>query len=184
MGKISELEVFSKWVRNIVISLNLCPFAKEPFEKNLIHFEVCHFSDPKEMRDSFVNLVVLMQDKKESEISNSFIIYPLASKIFEDFYDFYLKCVDLIEKIELKEEFQLVVFHPQFIFFGENPSNRINLVNRSPLPAIHILRVSEVATALKRVGKDHNINKQNEIILNELSIDELRKLFHWIHIEN
>jgi len=61
-----------------------------------------------------------------------------------------------MEDLSLNEEFQLVVFHPNFLFADGSKDDPANFTNRSPYPMIHILRSDSVSKAI-----DHHPNVEN-----------------------
>jgi hypothetical protein len=136
-----------KWVKKMVINLNLCPFAKIPFEKKLISFSNCTKTDKKSMLDFFIDELALLELNLQQDLSTSLIIYSRYTKSFESFNQLSQLCDKYLEAANLSDEFQVVVFHPQFRFKKSRKNDRANLVGQSPYPTLHILRNAEIEEA-------------------------------------
>lgn len=110
------------------------------------------------------------------EFETSLIV--LDSKM--DFQSFYHMTQDLEEMLEsagLENHFQLVAFHPEFCFEGLDPSDKANLVNRSPWPLLHILRFSDIEELSLSPQEAEQISHRNEKKLKEMKESDLHKLF-------
>lgn len=89
-------------------------------------------------------LTTLNSFQDQSKFETILVVYPDWKISFKDFYHFLEDCEDHLVSLQLQDEFQLVAFHPKFCFEGLKFSNRANLVNSSPLPLIHILRIHDL----------------------------------------
>ncbi|MBY0413322.1 MAG: DUF1415 domain-containing protein, partial [Bdellovibrionales bacterium] len=105
---------------------------------------------------------------------------PHGNSDFLEFNDFVGDLEGLIEEANLSDVFQLVAFHPKFVFEKTDFSERGNLVNRSPYPTLHILRSEEIARALKNPKDGEIISFNNDQKLNEMSEEEIDKLFYFL----
>lgn len=171
--------ILKEWIERIIIGLNFCPFAKIPYQNNLIEISFCNESSEEEMRDFFLDELDKIQKSSAIEISNSLVCFPNYKKDFFEFYDFVSYCEELIEELGLEQNFQLVCFHPNFQFENTTPKERVNLINSSPFALIHILRSQEVAQALKSHNDAKMISFRNEDKLNTLDQDDIMNLFPW-----
>lgn len=167
------------WLKEVIIKKDLCPFAKAPFEKELIRINVSEETSEEKMLDFFLEELDFIQQAHPSTVSNSLVCFSKYSNTFENFYEFVNHCEYLLEKINLDSMFQLVCFHPDFRFKGTNSKERVNLVNSSPCALIHILRSTEVEFATKSIKDPEAITKSNEIKLNSLTIKEVSILYPW-----
>ncbi len=134
-----------KWIDQFIIGENICPFAKHIPESKL-HLEV-DASDT--MLGVLENMAAAWESlRSDSGIETSIIIYPNASNDFEEFLDWYYACDQLLEDTNLRNTFQLVAFHPHFVFDNAEMDDSANYSNRSPYPMIHILREASVSKAV------------------------------------
>ena len=167
--KEDSLKVSSKWIVDFILKKDICPFAKKPFELGLFHMEKTRHTDHKDQLEFFFNQLKLIQKSPREKISNSFLVFERGAPEFYEFLEFFYQCEALLEEIVPTHEFQIVCFHPFFKFKGEERDARINYVNRSPYPSIHILRSVEVELALEDQGAGLKISQQNEEKLKALS---------------
>lgn len=165
------------WIKEVIIGLNLCPFAKLPFESGKIRTSISDVTDDDKMFEFFLDELEIIQAK--IEISNSLVCFSKYNDSFEQFYDFVNHCEHLLVKLNLDHLFQLVCFHPNFKFANSENSQRVNLVNSSPCPLIHILRTNEVENATKSISDPETITNNNEIKLTSLSNENVEKFFPW-----
>lgn len=170
-----SIDLIEKWLRKTIIGLNLCPFAKRPFENNQIRLISTESTDDESQVKFFLDEISILQTNKK--ISTSLLIFENASKDFQNFYDLSGLFEDLIEQLQLSQEFQIVCFHPKFVFEKTDHNARVNYVNRSPLPLIHIIRSFEVESALSSPQEGEQISFNNEKTLSNLSDDEFLQHF-------
>lgn len=166
------------WVKEVVVGLNLCPFAKRPLEEDSIRFINYETAGEKEMFFSFLDEVEFLQN--HLDISTTIVSFPHASSDFREFYDFSLTVEMQLEKLGIHEEFQVVCFHPQFVFEGVEADARANYVNRSPYPMLHLLRNIDIEMAIKSPEEGKKISVNNEKMLNSLDDAQLNKLLTYL----
>ena len=142
------INITKSWIEKIVIGLNFCPFAAQPFKSNSIHYEVVVESNLNMVLGEFSK--VCTQLNEDESIETSLIILP---EHFDDFGQ-YLDLVDLCEQLLIMEDlngvFQVASFHPQYLFAGSEENDPSNYTNRSPFPMIHILREDSLTTAIDK----------------------------------
>ena len=142
------INITKSWIEKIVIGLNFCPFAAQPFKSNSIHYEVVVESNLNAVLGEFSKVCTQLND--DESIETSLIILP---EHFDDFEQ-YLDLVDLCEQLLIMEDlngvFQVASFHPQYLFAGSEESDPSNYTNRSPYPMIHILRENSLTTAIDK----------------------------------
>jgi hypothetical protein len=86
----------------------------------------------------------------------------------------------MLYELSLEETFQLVSFHPKFIFEQEDKNSLAHYVNRSPLPLIHILRSKDIALALEESKDAEALSFRNQKKIENLSAQELRYYFPFL----
>ena len=165
-----------KWIKDFVIGLNLCPFAKHPFANNLIRYELLEFERSDDFIDSFFVETQLLLEAESSEISTSLIIISSGLEDFLFYLDVLDGCQDLLEKSGLDKHVQLASFHPLYQFEGTVSNDVTNYTNRSPFPLIHILRTDEVEKAIDSYGNTEEIPENNQKLLKRMGIEKVKKL--------
>jgi uncharacterized protein len=71
---------------------------------------------------------------------------------------------------------QIVGFHPDYCFAGNEPNDMANYTNRSPHPMLHLLRESSVDKAVAAFPDASYIFDTNVRTLRAMSVEELQKL--------
>ena len=84
-----------QWIKEWVIGLNLCPFAREPFDKDRIRYVFDNNRDPYE---SLALLLHEVEQLRRSKHETSLIVYPNTDPFlsFDDFMDYCAAATDLL----------------------------------------------------------------------------------------
>lgn len=176
----NTLSLTKYWLEKIVIGLDLCPFARIPFEKGLIRTTVCAESGEEEMLSAFLEELEFLNQVDPTDVSTTLIVYPKASESFFEFNDFVVDLEAMMEEAQLSEIFQLVAFHPEFVFEETDFDEVGNLVNRAPFPILQIIRSEEIMRAMKNPKDGEVISFNNDKKLNALSIEARESLFYYL----
>lgn len=181
-----------KWFEEWILKLNLCPFAHAVQAKKQIRFEIEESNSFEKCVQKAVSEIDFLlehgadsesetenEDKTEFYIDTTLLIFPNQlnfKESFEDFLDFVALLELYLEQNELDSEFQLVAFHPNFIFEVEDINSKSHYTNRSPYPTLHILREPSVQKAIEDFGNVESIPQKN--------IEKLEKMkesdFDWL----
>ncbi len=148
------------WIENFVIGLNICPFSARSYNEDAISYTVQFGDDDQDLLNAFGSILLQMNDDKEDQISNAFFILPNFSEL-DDLLDLTEDLNGLLEDHSLESTFQLVSFHPYYIFDGAESTDPANKRNQSPFPMIHILRSEEVERAIEEFGDTQKIVVRN-----------------------
>ncbi len=175
-----EQEIVEKWLDDVVIGLNLCPFAAKPRRNNQIRFTV---SDAKTSEDLLTHLygeLQLLEDTPATDIETTLIIIPHLLANFDD-YNQFLDVVDgLLIEFGWEGIFQVASFHPDYCFAETEPDSTENLTNRSPYPILHIIREASMEKALENMAAPDEVFKRNIKTMQRLSESEIESLFPYL----
>jgi hypothetical protein len=168
------IERTKTWIREIVIGLNFCPFARKPFKEELILYKLDDTSDEAVALESFINTCRFLDENPVME--TALLIFPNGFSDFEE----YLDLVDLSEKL-LKEEgyegvYQVASFHPGYIFAGSDENDPANYTNRSPYPMLHLLREDLLEIAIDKHANVDDIPNQNIAKAQSLGLEYFKKM--------
>ena len=165
-----------KWLENIVIGLNLCPFAKKELIKNRIRFVVCEKESEEEL------LLSLNQELEHifahDNVETSLIILPNILQSFEDYNQFLDLADALIQQMDFEGEFQIASFHPDYQFADTEFDDVENYTNRSPYPILHILREASLEKAIDAYPDVENIPEKNIALLRSMGTDKVKELLN------
>ncbi|MDI9244778.1 DUF1415 domain-containing protein [Marinobacter sp. CHS3-4] len=168
-----------QWLEEVVIGLNLCPFARKELMKGRIRFEV----SPADSEDA---LLMALQGElrflhENPAVETTLLIHPGVLADF-DLYNEFLDAADgLLDYLELTGIYQIASFHPDYRFAGTQPEDAENYTNRSPYPMLHLLRESSVEKALESYPDPDAIPERNIALMKELGADEMRQRLSRIH---
>lgn len=176
----NTLSLTKYWLKEIVIGLDLCPFARIPYERGLIKTTICDEAEEEDMLACFLEELDNLNQASPQELSTTLIVYPKGPEDFHEFNDFVLDLEAMLEEAELSDVFQLVAFHPEFVF-DETDYNEVgNLVNRAPFPILQVIRAEEIMRAMKNPKDGEAISFNNDKKLNALSVEARESLFYYL----
>ena len=163
-----------KWLENIVIGLNLCPFAKKELIKDRIRFIVTECTSDEA-------LLMLLNAELEyifanDDVETTLIIMP---NYLLDFYDYnqFLDLADgLIQQMDFEGELQIASFHPDYQFADTKTDDVENYTNRSPYPILHILREASLEKAINSYPDVENIPERNIALLRQMGLEKVKAL--------
>ncbi len=170
------VDTTKRWIESFVIGLNICPFAKKSFIENQIYYYVCDWTIAGGDIFHFLDFVYEM-DEGEFVYSNGFFVMPSYDGDFEAFIDVIDGLEKLMKEKELEDEFQLVGFHPRFVFADSEPEDAGNYVNRSPFPMIHLIRRKDLEWVEKNYPEIEKVPYDNAINLRKLGVTYIEKMF-------
>lgn len=165
-----------QWVESVVVSLNLCPFAKRELVKNRVRFSVTEATTEEQLLTALEAELKLLS--KDSAIETTLLVHP---KVLADFYDYnqFLNYADgLLVQMKLEGVYQVASFHPNYRFGGTDPEDAENYTNRSPYPLLHLIREESLERAIADFPDADQIPAHNIKLMNSLGRDKLQALLH------
>jgi len=168
------------WLKNIVIGLNLCPFASHPFLNNRVRIAVCETSSAKEILNVVESELELLSNSSSEVLETTLIVTPNAFPDFLDYNDFLSRIEAKIKKLKFEGEYQVASFHPDYQFHDTKPNDRENLTNRAPYPIFHLLREESLEYALANYSNPESIYENNIQTMAQLSDADYASLFHYL----
>lgn len=171
------VEQTRRWVENVVVGLNLCPFAAPVVRQQSIRYAESEARDDETVLQDFLTELDRLQQTDEKALSTTLVIFPQA---LDDFYH-YLDMLALMEralkKAGLSGVFQLASFHPDYLFGGVPEDDRSHWTNRAPYPTVHIIREGEMSRVLTHYKNPEQIPERNIQLLREMPDEKLAELF-------
>jgi hypothetical protein len=147
------------WLSNVVIGHNLCPFAKQDYDRDRIHYAVIETADLGEQLEQIILHCAALDTEIERE--TSLLIFPAALSVFDDYLDLLELATALLSQQGYEGVYQLASFHPDYLFDGVAPNDPSHYTNRSPYPMVHILREASLEAALANYPNPENIPVRN-----------------------
>lgn len=143
-----EARALEDWVRRFIVGLDLCPFAAAPLAAGRVRFCALRCTDPDEAVGAVAQEVARLVETPASELSTTLIALP-GWEDFDVFLDIAWGVEAFLDMAGVDELVQVVVFHPRWVAEGEDPEDPACATNRSPVPALHLLRQEEVTRAVE-----------------------------------
>lgn len=161
------------WVGEVVIGLNLCPFAARPFEEDRIDYIVAQSDQTEQhlqqLADCFSRL------DKHSNIETILLILPQTYETFDDYLELLHLANLLLEELNYSGHYQLASFHPDYQFEASEVSDASNFTNRSPYPMLHVLREDSIEKAIHSYKNVDEIPQNNIKKLREIGYDKMQQ---------
>ncbi|WP_422510111.1 DUF1415 domain-containing protein [Stenotrophomonas sp. GZD-301] len=164
------------WLEQIVIGLNLCPFAKAVYVKNQVRFVLSDATTPEALVEQLAEELVLLRDTPAEQIDTTLIVHPDVLTDFLDYNDFLDNADAAIEALDLQGILQVASFHPEYQFAGVAPDDVSNYTNRAPYPTLHLLREDSVERAVAAFPDPDVIVERNIETLDKLGVEGWTRL--------
>ncbi|WP_276480154.1 DUF1415 domain-containing protein [Paraflavitalea pollutisoli] len=153
------IEQTRKWVKDVVIGCNFCPFAAREVKRNSVRYEVVTATRTDD------SLSILLEACKrldmEPDTETTLLIFPIAFADFEEYLDLVAMAEQLLKKKGYEGVYQVASFHPQYRFAGAPADDAANFTNRSVYPMLHLLREASIEAALKKYPDPDSIPADN-----------------------
>ncbi|ABU71102.1 DUF1415 domain-containing protein [Vibrio campbellii] len=173
-------EQVNQWLNDVVIGLNLCPFAAKPQRNKQIKIFVSEASQEEALLEDILLQLIELSNTEPEKLETTLVVVPNMLQDFWD-YNFFIDWVEgLIKKQDCEGIFQVATFHPDYCFGGAEPEDDENLTNRSPYPVFHLIREESMEKVLKHYPDPESIPDTNIARVSALSEEERKKLFPYL----
>lgn len=164
------------WIKEFVVGLNLCPFARPLVASDALRVTVCEATDDESVAVTLLDEIELIQEASEAEIATTLVVLTNALQRFDDYLAFLDGAQQLLEEMDLLGVLQLASFHPDYQFAGEPIEAASHFTNRAPFPMIHVLREDMVTRALETYPNPEQIPERNSQKLEDLGRERLQQM--------
>ncbi|WJG27436.1 DUF1415 family protein [Vibrio furnissii] len=170
----------NQWLDDVVIGLNLCPFAAKPQRNQQIKIYVSNATREEELLQDILDQLLELDTKAPQELETTLVVVPDMLHDFTD-YNFFIDWVEaLIRQQDWEGVFQVATFHPNYYFAGTEPDDAENLTNRAPYPIFHLIREESMEKVLKHYPNPEAIPDTNIQRVSSLSDTERQALFPYL----
>jgi len=169
-----------QWLQDVVIGLNLCPFANKPTRAGQVRLRVSEALNEEALLMDVEAELQRLDAEPVATLETTLVIAPQVLTDFWDFNQFIGWVEALINRNGWQGVYQLATFHPNYCFAGAEPEDAENLTNRAPYPILHLIREASMAEVLARHPDPESIPEDNIRRVNALSEDERRNLFPYL----
>lgn len=163
-----------KWVTDVIVAHNICPFARREVESNRVRYCVDSSDTVQARLEELIDECVYLDMHSETE--TTLLIYPEHLNKFDDYLDF----LDLANALIIEQGFegiyQLASFHPDYCFEGETENDPANYTNRSVYPMLHLIREASLEQALKNYPNPEKIPERNIELTRKFGLEKMQAM--------
>lgn len=134
------------WINEVVIGLNLCPFASRVVKDKSIDYTVISSGTMEQHLQQAADCFTRLDE--HCEIETSLIIFSHAYQQFDEYLELLYLANLLLAELGYSGIYQLASFHPRYLFADSTEDDASNFSNRSPYPMLHVLRESSLEKAI------------------------------------
>ena len=171
MDSAGALRATRAWVEQVVIGLNLCPFAKGVHGKGQIHYVVSSATEGAQLLQELGDELKALAEISPEERDTTLLIAPACFPDFLDFNDFLELADQLLDTLDLEGTLQIASFHPAFQFGGTTADDVTNCTNRAPYPTLHLLREDSIDRAVAAFPEAETIYARNMQVLEDIGAE-------------
>jgi len=162
------------WVENLVVEMNLCPFAKRELVKNRVRFITTASTTEEQLLMALQAELELLNN--DPSVETTLLIHPGVLQEFHAYNRFLGYSDSLLVEMGLEGVYQIASFHPNYQFEGTKTDDAENYTNRSPYPMLHLIREASLERVIADFPDVDQIPLRNIALMNELGQDKLRAL--------
>src|SRR5690554_653489 len=174
MGETNVVNVTRKWVEDVVVGYNLCPFAGRELSKGSVRFAVTEAKTEEELLQALHAELQLLED--EPDVETTLLIHPAVLQDFALYNGFLDVAGSLLAYLNIEGIYQIASFHPSYQFEGTQPDAAENYTNRSPYPMLHLLREASVEAAIEGHPNIHEIPQRNIELMEKLGKEKMQSV--------
>ncbi len=150
-----------RWLERAVLGLELCPFARGPYEGGRVRIAVSAATGADELAGDLERELKTLADSEPSRLETTLLVHPGALVDFLEYNDFLDVADALLDVLDLAGTLQVASFHPDYRFADVAADDPANCTNRSPFPTLHLLRESSVERAVEACDDPDAIYRRN-----------------------
>nr|WP_282451705.1 DUF1415 domain-containing protein [Marinobacter koreensis] len=178
MGEhVNETDIINatrKWVEDVVVGYNLCPFAKRELVRSRVRFVVTDAQTEDELLQALHSELQRLDD--EQEIETTLLVHPGVLQDFGAYNEFLDAADGLLAYLDMEGIYQIASFHPDYRFEGTEPDAAENYTNRSPFPMLHLLREASLEAAIDSYPDVEGIPDRNIELMEKLGAEKMREI--------
>ena len=148
-----------KWISDVIVGCNFCPFAAKVVKLQTIYYQVEQSGEMDTSLAAFLQEMIRLD--VNPGIETSFLIFPNSYADFDDYLDLVALAEKSIFDNGYEGIYQVASFHPLYQFAGSRDDDAANYTNRSVYPMLHLLREESIDKALEHFKSPENIPETN-----------------------
>lgn len=165
-----------RWIEDVVIGLNLCPFARPVFERDALRVVTSDAQTEEALLEDLIYELKRIALSPPEVIATTVVAAPYVLHEFGEYNAFIAAVEATIADFDLEGVIQLATFHPRYQFEGTDADALSNYTNRSPVPLFHFLREDDVSDAVATHPDTLKIPERNIATLEALGVQRVSQL--------
>ncbi len=165
-----------KWIIDVVVGCNFCPFAAKEIRRNSIHYEVLDNANLESTLFATIEAFHLLDT--DETVETLLLVLPNAFETFTEYLDIVDKAEALLKKENYEGIYQIASFHPLYLFASSTNLDASNYTNRSPYPMLHFLREDSLSKAIDSYPNIDDVPDNNIAFANEKGLRYMQTLFN------
>lgn len=166
------IKATERWLRDFVVALDLCPFARFPLDAGKIAFTVSVAQDKERLTEDLLEAITSLEQRPE--IETTLLIHPGVLTEFDAYLDYVATAEAIMAHLGYEGIFQIASFHPDYCFHAEAGDAPANFTNRSPYPMLHLLREASLTQAIDAHPDIDEVPQRNIGRLRELGLEAIK----------
>jgi uncharacterized protein len=168
------ISLTKKWITDVVIGCNFCPFAAREVKLDTILYEVFLGEDKAAILEKLLDIFTIMDE--DDKVETAFLILPNGQDDFLTYLDVVQQADDFLVQKKYEGIYQLASFHPQYLFAGSTEKDPENYTNRSPYAMLHVLREDSLTKAIDNHPNVDRIPRDNIDFARAKGLDWMKSL--------
>jgi hypothetical protein len=169
-----------QWLEQVVIGLNLCPFAGAPYRNGQVRISVSQATTDEMLLADLQRELALIDQAPVADLETTVLVVARMLADFDVYNEFLAPAEALLKQAGWVGKYQIASFHPHYRFRGMRDDDAGNLTNRSPWPILHILREFSIDRALADYPDPEAIPERNIDKMQSLTPQQTRDYFPWL----
>lgn len=162
------LQQTQHWVAEMVVGLNLCPFARAEMLNQRIRYVLLESADSEDLHQTLEAELAYLHAAERSQTETTLIVCSTALADFMEMQLFLPHGDALLKRMGLRGDIQIASFHPDFVFAGSPADDPAHASNRSPYPTLHLIREDAIARAAASMEDPDSIYAANVALLRSM----------------
>jgi uncharacterized protein len=170
------IESTRHWLEQVVIGLNLCPFARQPWAQGRVHIEATTADSAEALAEALIQALLSLDQLSAETRETTLLVHPQVLNDFDEYNQFLDTADALLDALGLVGVFQIASFHPDYRFADAAADDPANCTNRSPWPTIHLIREASIEAAMASDQSAERVYQRNIATLQQLGMAGWQKL--------
>ncbi len=142
------IEQTKRWIEQVVLDLDLCPFAYAAYARERIYYASNAFAQPMEIWEALTAQIDLLE--LEPQWDSTFLIWENSEVDFETYLAITERLEDGLVLTNWNHKYQIVSFHPSYRFADSTPLDPADYTNRSPYPMWQLIKAEMIDAGLEQ----------------------------------